>query len=199
LPTINPPTVTTASITDITQTTASGGGNATNNGGATVTARGICWSLNTNPSLTDDFTTDGSGTGSFTSSLTGLNSNTEYFVRAYATNSEGTAYGDAVSFTTLEIFGPCEGTTTINHGGQVYNTIEVGSQCWFKENLNIGTMIDGSIEMSDNGTIEKYCNNDDTGNCDTYGALYQWGELMQYSTSERGTGALSFGLAFAIG
>lgn len=95
-------TLTTEEITNITQTTASGGGNISNDGGASITARGVCWSTSQNPTTTNSFTTDGSGTGSFTSNLTLLNSGTTYYVRAYATNTAGTAYGNEVSFTTMQ-------------------------------------------------------------------------------------------------
>ncbi|MCF8234074.1 MAG: PKD domain-containing protein [Bacteroidales bacterium] len=79
---------------------------------------------------------------------------------------------------------PCPGTPTVTYGGQTYNTVLIGDQCWLKENLNIGTRIDGSEEMEDNGTIEKYCYDDDENNCDEYGGLYQWDEMMQYITQE---------------
>ena len=93
------PTVTTTSpITGITSTAATGGGNVTADGGASVTARGVCWGTSTSP--TTPCTTDGSGTGVFVSSLTGLTPNTPYYVRAYATNPAGTAYGNDVQFTT---------------------------------------------------------------------------------------------------
>ena len=95
------PTVTTTAISNIDKNTATGGGNVTADGGATVTARGICWSTTQNPTISGSHTTDGTGTGSFTSSMTGLAANTTYYVRAYATNSAGTAYGEQVSFTTL--------------------------------------------------------------------------------------------------
>ncbi|MBR6272954.1 MAG: hypothetical protein IKR29_05210 [Bacteroidales bacterium] len=95
------PTVTTTAISDIDKTTAMGGGNVTADGGATVTTRGICWSTTQNPTINDSHTTDGTGTGNFTSSMTGLTANTTYYVRAYATNSAGTAYGEQVNFTTL--------------------------------------------------------------------------------------------------
>ena len=95
------PTVTTASVTNITATTATSGGNVTDNGGATVTARGVCWSTSLNPTISEPHTTDGSGTGSFTSSITGMEYNTTYYVRAYATNEVGTvSYGDPVPFAT---------------------------------------------------------------------------------------------------
>ncbi len=96
------PTVTTNTVTNITQTTATCGGNVTNSGGATVTARGVCWSTSQNPTVNNSHTTDGSGTGSFTSSITGLAPNTTYYVRAYATNSQGTAYGTQRTFTTTQ-------------------------------------------------------------------------------------------------
>ena len=101
VPVAGMPTVTTVAISNIDKTTATGGGEVTADGGATVTARGICWSTSQNPTVDGNHTTDGTGTGSFTSSMTGLTANTTYYVRAYATNSAGTAYGEEVSFTTL--------------------------------------------------------------------------------------------------
>jgi uncharacterized protein (TIGR02145 family) len=76
---------------------------------------------------------------------------------------------------------PCPGTPTVVYEGQIYNTIQVFSQCWLKENLNVGTMINGTIEQSDNGTIEKYCYNNESDSCTKYGGLYQWDEMMQYT------------------
>ena len=96
------PTVTTKSVTGITATSASSGGNVTNSGGGTISARGVCWSTSQNPSISDSHTSDGTGVGEFTSSITGLDNNTTYYVRAYATNSNGTAYGEERSFTTQE-------------------------------------------------------------------------------------------------
>jgi uncharacterized protein (TIGR02145 family) len=75
---------------------------------------------------------------------------------------------------------PCPGTPIVEYEGKVYNTIQVFSQCWLKENLNVGWQIPGSGQMSDNGFIEKYCYADDTNNCIAYGGLYQWDEMMQY-------------------
>jgi uncharacterized protein (TIGR02145 family) len=79
---------------------------------------------------------------------------------------------------------PCPGTPTVTYEGQVYNTIQIFSQCWLKENLNVGTMIPGTMEQSDNGTIEKYCYNDNPDSCAKYGGLYQWKEMMQYTTQQ---------------
>jgi uncharacterized protein (TIGR02145 family) len=67
---------------------------------------------------------------------------------------------------------------------QVYTTVQIGGQCWMAENLNIGTRIDGVEEMTDNGIIEKYCYNNDPANCDIYGGLYQWNEIMEYATTQ---------------
>ena len=98
------PTVITEEVTDITTDSATSGGNVTSDGGATVTARGVCWSTSQNPTIDDNdgMTTDGNGTGSFTSNIPNLAPNTRYYVRTYATNSAGTGYGDEISFTTEE-------------------------------------------------------------------------------------------------
>ncbi len=94
-------TVTTADATDVEGTTATTGGEVTADGGATVTARGVCYGLTPNPTIAGSKTTDGTGTGAFVSNLTGLRGLTKYYVRAYATNSVGTTYGPEISFTTL--------------------------------------------------------------------------------------------------
>ena len=99
---ITTPTVTTTNVTDITQTTATTGGNVTDDGGSAIIARGICWSTSQNPTINNSHTTDGNGTGSYNSNLSNLTPNTTYYVRAYATNSAGTVYGDERFFTTLE-------------------------------------------------------------------------------------------------
>ena len=79
---------------------------------------------------------------------------------------------------------PCPGTPTVNYGGQTYNTVKIGDQCWFRENLNIGARIDGVQEQTNNGIIEKYCYNNLESNCDIYGGLFQWDEAMQYFMTE---------------
>jgi uncharacterized protein (TIGR02145 family) len=83
---------------------------------------------------------------------------------------------------------PCPGTPTVEYQGQVYNTIQIFSQCWLKENLNVGWQIPGSGHMSDNGFIEKYCYNDEPDSCTKYGGLYQWDEMMQYTTQQGAQG-----------
>ena len=83
---------------------------------------------------------------------------------------------------------PCPGTPTITYEGKTYNTVQIGDQCWLRENIDVGTRIDGSQNASDNGVIEKYCYNNDPANCTTYGGLYQWNEAMQYLTTEGAKG-----------
>jgi poly(3-hydroxybutyrate) depolymerase len=95
------PTLSTSAISNLGSTTATSGGNVSADGGATVTARGVVWSTNPTPVISlSTKTSNGTGTGTFTSSLTSLSPNTTYFVRAYATNSAGTAYGNEISFKT---------------------------------------------------------------------------------------------------
>ena len=102
-PDLEKPTVVSSPISQITETSAVAGGEVTSDGGAEVTVRGVCWSISSNPTIEIDKTIDGEGVGSFQSNLSDLSQNTTYYVRAYATNSEGTSYGQEVSFTTLEI------------------------------------------------------------------------------------------------
>ena len=94
------PTVATTTVSSIGQTSAVSGGNVTADGGDSVTSRGVCWSMTSNPTKANNHTTDGTGTGIFASSLTGLAASATYHVRAYATNGVGTAYGSDKSFTT---------------------------------------------------------------------------------------------------
>ncbi len=98
------PTVVTTALSSVTGNSASGGGNATADGGANITAKGVCWSTSANPTISNSHTSDGTGLGAFSSSITGLNAEITYHVRAYATNSVGTAYGADSTFTTLAVY-----------------------------------------------------------------------------------------------
>jgi hypothetical protein len=140
------PVITTTAISSIAQATATSGGNITDDGGASVTAHGVCWNSSGTPNIDDDiFTDDGGGTGSFISNLTGLSSSTKYYVRAYATNSVGTAYGNQVDFTTSA---PCISFTITHDAGVygapvgktvIYGTVESSlsgePKCWITRNL----------------------------------------------------------------
>jgi uncharacterized protein (TIGR02145 family) len=140
------PTVTTEMASNVTANAATTGGNVLSDGGAMVTARGVCYGVNPNPTLSDDFTVDGTGTGTFTSNLTNLVENTTYYARAYATNSAGTAYGNEETFTT---YNSCPGAATVmDYDSNTYNTILIGNQCWMRENLRTTHYADGvSIPM----------------------------------------------------
>ncbi|MFA4924869.1 MAG: FISUMP domain-containing protein, partial [Ignavibacteriaceae bacterium] len=83
---------------------------------------------------------------------------------------------------------PNDDISTVTYSGKVYHAVKIGSQTWLKENLDVGTMIQGTANPSDNGTIEKYCYNNDTANCNKYGGLYQWNEAMQYIKTEKAKG-----------
>jgi uncharacterized protein (TIGR02145 family) len=117
-----------------------------------------------------------------THEVTGLGGCTSYYWRVNAGNSYGASVWSSVwNFTTSYL--RCPGTPTVEYAGKTYNTVLIGTQCWLKENLDVGTRINGSQNQTNNSTIEKYCYNNDTNNCNTYGGLYQWNEAMQYSTT----------------
>ena len=153
------PTVSTSNITNITQTTATSGGNVTADGGATVTTRGVCWSVSSNPTNANSHTTNSSGTGTFVSNLTNLTPNTLHYIRAYATNSVGTAYGNQVSFTTANL---CGSSITISHVAgsvaPVSKTVTYGtianipgetSKCWITSNLGADNQATAANDASE--------------------------------------------------
>lgn len=107
------PELTTTEISNISSSSAQSGGEITSSGGKTIIGRGVCWSETENPTIADNVSTDGSGTGTYTSDITGLSGGTLYYVRAYATNSEGTGYGDELTFTTLAVVAPTVQTNSI--------------------------------------------------------------------------------------
>ena len=185
------PTVTTTSVTNISATNTTSGGNVTSDGGAIITARGVCWSTSHYPTTDGSHTTNGTGTGSFTSNITGLIPGTTYYVRAYATNIEGTAYGNEVSFTTTttSLDGqPCPGTPTLTDAsGNTYNTVWIGTQCWMKENLRTKKYANGTNisqgSIASNTTPYWYYPNNSSSNMSTYGLLYNWTAVMRNSSA----------------
>jgi hypothetical protein len=108
-----PPSLTTAEVTSITASTAISGGNITADGGSPVTARGVCWGTTENPTVDNNKTEDGTGTGTYVSYMINLTGATTYYLRAYATNSQGTAYGNQVTFTTSGMVVPTLTTTEV--------------------------------------------------------------------------------------
>jgi uncharacterized protein (TIGR02145 family) len=188
------PTLTTTNVGNITSSLASSGGSISNDGGANVTQRGVVWSTSPNPTLTNNSTSDGNGTGSFKSNLSGLSVNTTYFVRAYATNSAGTAYGNQQSFTA--IYSPsqhtCGGSNVHNPNltygnmtdqeGNEYKTIVIGTQEWMAENLKVEIYRNEEPILNVTDNIQwnnlttgawAFYNNDIQYEC-PYGKLYNW-------------------------
>jgi len=177
-------TITTTVITNIGDTDAWGGGVVVSDNGSAVTEKGVVWSTSPIPTLSDSKTSDGTGTGSFTSHLTGLNTYTTYYVRAFATNGAGTAYGEQVSFMT---------STIMDYDGNIYRTVVIGSQTWMAENLRVTRYSDGSSipyidtdsdwnNLSNSQSAYSYYNNS-SSNADPYGALYSWPAIMNGASS----------------
>ena len=166
------PILTTSIITSTTATSAISGGNITSDEGAQVIARGICWNTSGNPTILDNKTIDGSGTGIFVSNLTGLTAYSKYYVRAYATNSAGTAYGDPFSFMTL----------VLDIDGNSYNFVLIGTQLWMADNLKTTKFNDGTTiplvtdDLTWNSLATPGCcwYKNDIVNKNIYGVLYNW-------------------------
>jgi len=174
------PTVDTQSASSISATAATLSATFTD-GGSAVTATGFKYA--TNAALTGATSVAGSGTTSpFTGSLTGLTASTQYWAVGYATNAVGTSYGDTITFTTSAPPSAC-GTSTVTYDGHNYTTVQIGSQCWFKENLrndnyNDGTAIPGSMDNATWTTTtsgaQAILDADSVANFATYGRLYNW-------------------------
>jgi uncharacterized protein (TIGR02145 family) len=172
-------TLTTTSPSSIATTTASCGGTIITDGGSTVTARGVVWSSMPNPTIAlATKTTDGTGTGVFTSVLSGLNPSTTYYVKAYATNSTGTSYGNELNFSTLQ----GSSTTVTDVDGNTYPLVTICAQVWTAKNLAVTAYSDGTVipQVTDptawaNLTTGAWCYyNNSSGSGATYGKLYNW-------------------------
>jgi uncharacterized protein (TIGR02145 family) len=176
--------ITTNAINSITGTTAISGGNITNDGGSPVTQRGICLGTSPSPTTANSTIVSGTGIGSFTCNITGLTSNSVFYVRAYAINSAGTAYGNELSFFTTNSGGivtnPGAGFT---FDGYTYSSIVLGNgQEWMAENLKTSIFANGDIipNVADSaqwnslttGAWVHFDNNSQNEN--TYGKLYNW-------------------------
>jgi uncharacterized protein (TIGR02145 family) len=171
-------TLTTLSVTEITTTSALSGGNIISDLGYPITARGVCWSTHENPTIADGIVTNNTEVDSFTCLITGLTINTKYYLRAYATNSLGTGYGNEIMFSTKGEIG-----FVSDIDGNTYSTIEIGTQTWMAENLKTTKYNDGTNipQVSDsaawsNLSTPGFCwyDNDSATYNATYGALYNW-------------------------
>jgi len=183
--------VITDSITEITINSAISGGNILDDGGEPINIRGVCWNTSGNPTIQnyDGITANGSGDGRFKSIISGLTDGTTYYVRAYATNSNGTRYGDEIGFIAFE----CGNSIISDYDGNEYHTIQIGNQCWMKENLKATHYSDGTpIQLvvnksawSDLMKDEKaYCSYENSSSSlDVYGALYNWEAAMNNEPS----------------
>jgi uncharacterized protein (TIGR02145 family) len=156
-------------------TTATTGGNITDSGGSIIIERGVVWNTNGNPTILDNKTTDGIGTGLFTSFLVGLIPNTTYYLKAYAINSAGIAYGNQITFTTAAVT-----IELIDIDGNIYKTIKIGNQIWMQDNLRVSRfkngieipyIIDGRTWGELVGPAWSYYSNETTFNL-TYGKIY---------------------------
>jgi uncharacterized protein (TIGR02145 family) len=183
------PSLTTLEISSLTPNSAYSGGNITSDGGLSITDRGVCWSDSENPTILDNKTNSGSGTGEYLSHIIGLTSNTTYYCRAYATNIHGTSYGNEVNFTTTSEWPPIVFNPYVTYGSltdidaNIYKTTKIGTQTWMAENLkttryNDGTDIPLVTENTTwiNLTSGAYCwvENSEGSYRNIYGALYNW-------------------------
>jgi uncharacterized protein (TIGR02145 family) len=160
------------------------GGDISNDGGSSIVLRGICYSTSPNPNMGNQRTEDGSGIGSFNTVLRGLNPSTTYYARSYAKNSNGVVvYGNEVSFTTSASLPGvrCPGTPTVTDiDGNIYNTFQIGSQCWTQSNLKVSKYRNGdniptglSNSAWQNTTSGAYAiYNNDPVNDSLFGKLY---------------------------
>jgi uncharacterized protein (TIGR02145 family) len=181
-------TLNTLPIGNVSASGAVSGGNITSDGGTPVTQRGVCWSTSQNPTTANNSTSDGGGVGNYASNLTGLQAGTTYYVRAYATNSAGTAYGDQLQFTAAGGGGSDYLNPNLTYGsitdqnGNTYATIVIGTQEWMAENLRTAIYANGDpiSNVTDAGQWVGLATgawihyNNDSQYESPYGKLYNW-------------------------
>jgi uncharacterized protein (TIGR02145 family) len=184
------PQVNTTSVTNVTSSSALVTGEVISDGGDQNTTRGFCYSTTSNPTISNDTTINGTGTGVYSGTLQNLTPSAAYYVRAYATNSVGTSYGSELNFTTDSLpVVRCPGTPTVTDiDGNVYNTVQIGTQCWTQSNLKVSKYRNGDIiptGLSDaqwgsttSGAYAIY--NNDPANDVLFGKLYNHYSVTDY-------------------
>ena len=175
------PTVTTGDVSSLAATSATLNGSISNPDNVPITAQGFEWKATDGGSYTQVFATG----STMNYALTSLTPATSYTYRAFVTTGFGTTYGSEVSFTTTSdsVTGgqACPGTPTVtDHEGNVYNTVQIGDQCWMKENLRTTTKPDGTVIALNS---ERYYPNNDANNVAVYGYLYTWFAMMSGASS----------------
>jgi uncharacterized protein (TIGR02145 family) len=173
------PSLSTNAVTEFTQSSSKVGGNVISDGGLTITERGVYYSTSQNPETTGIKLPIGSGTGTFSTTITGLTPGTTYYIKAYAINSQGPSYGNQVTFTTIS---ENQTGTVTDIDGNVYKTVTIGAQTWIAENLKASRYNDGTAipNVTVNatwapltyGAYGDYSNT--PANSTTYGRLYNW-------------------------
>jgi len=174
--------INTTAISANAGTSATCGGNITGDGGSPIIARGVCWDTLSRPTTSNNFTSDGSGIGLYSSSITGLSNGVTYYVRSYAINAKGTAYGNQVSFVAGNSVGGGGCPVVKDIDGNWYNVVQIGNQCWMAENLKTTKYRNGdtiptnlsnaSWSTTSSGAYAIY--NNAVVNDSIYGKLYNW-------------------------
>ena len=180
----NEPVITTVEITEISSSTAVSGGNITDDGGAEITACGVCWNTTGNPTIENNFTVDVIKEDAFISNIGNLEDLQIYYVRAYATNLAGTSYGDELTFTTLG--------SVKDYDGNIYKAVQIGEQVWMAEDLKTTHYADGTplVDGTEIGVVSgdyetKYYYSYERADIgiEGYGRLYTWAAAMNGEVS----------------
>ncbi|MCK9413373.1 MAG: fibrobacter succinogenes major paralogous domain-containing protein [Prolixibacteraceae bacterium] len=170
------PSLSSSVIIATNDTYVSSGGTISEDGGSPIFVHGVCWSTRKNPTTANYVTYDGAGGGTFTSTATGLFPDSTYYLRAYASNSVGTAYGNERSFSTGRMLAK-------DVDNNFYHLVTIGSQVWMTENLKTTRFRDSTLIplVEDNSSwgnliLQGYCwyDNNQADNGSTYGAIYNW-------------------------